>query len=270
MPALPEPLPADTICGSVSEHPVTMGQRMHEAGYQALSLPFRYVPFRAVPSQAPRVLDAMRTLHIRGLGLSAGFKEVAMSKVDALHPDAQAIGAINTVVNTDGRLLGMNTDGLGALRALEEVTPMQGKRVLLLGAAGAARAIAWALANAGADVHVFNRTQERAHALQSLGVTVLEAPIARGVDVVVNATRAGMTPDTTTPIPEEELTDAPIVMDIVYRPMETPLVRIARARGCRVITGERMLLHQAAAQFEAYTGHRAPLPAMEAALTATG
>lgn len=260
-----------TLCGSLSLHPVSLGAAMHLAGYRALGLAFTYVPLRV--TDLPGAITGMRALGIRGFGISMPYKQAVIPLLDTLDSQAARIGAVNTVVNEGGHLTGYNTDCSGALQAMEEVRPVQGARVLLLGAGGAARAILHGVVSQGASVCVVNRTREKAEALAAdMGARAAdwgEVQRASDYDIVVNATSAGMLEaDPKSPVPEEALRQGLIVMDIVYKPIETELVRAARRHGAIAVHGGRMLLHQAARQFELYTGMQAPLPAMEAALLA--
>jgi shikimate dehydrogenase len=200
------------------------------------------------------------------------YKQAVIPHLDALDPLAARIGAVNTVVNDAGRLEGHNTDCTGAIRALlEEVRCLRGARVLLLGAGGAAKAIAHGLTSEGAVVRIANRDLSKAEALAA-EVGARAAPLdetarAGDYDLVVNATSVGMKEvDPSSPIPEPALAPGLVVMDIVYKPIDTALVAAARRRGARVVHGGRMLLHQAAKQFELYTGQVAPLSAMDDAL----
>lgn len=266
--------PPITLCGSLSLHPVALGAAMHEAGYRALGLPYRYVPFGVTESELVGALGGMRALGIRGLGISMPFKQQVMALCDALEPLAARIGAVNTVVNDDGRLVGHNTDWTGAARALGEATPLAGLEVLVLGAGGAARAVAFGLCEAGARVTLSNRTDDKARALaEELGARQVpwNERASHRPEALVQATSLGMATGEPTsaaelPWPETAFLPPRVVMDIVYRPIETPLLRLARARGAATVHGGRMLLHQAAAQFELYTGRPAPLEAMQAAL----
>jgi shikimate dehydrogenase len=258
-----------TICGSLSRYPVSLGRAMHLAGYEALGLAYTYVPFAC--RDVAGALAGIRALSIRGVGVSMPFKLDVLPHLDALDDYARRIGAVNTIVNDDGKLTGFNTDAIGARRALEEVTSLAGKRTLVLGAGGAARAVCVALADAGARLVIANRSRERAEELATLtGATARdeeEASRAADYDVVVNATSVGMKDvDARSPIPTEALRAGQVVMDIVYKPLETALVVAARGRGATVVRGERMLLFQAMEQFRLYTGREAPRGAMEGAL----
>lgn len=244
---------------------------MHLAGYRALGLDFTYVPFAVTDLEG--AIRGMRALGIRGLGVSMPYKQAVIPLLDALDPVAARIGAVNTIVNDDGRLTGHNTDWIGAVRALEEARQLTGARVLLLGAGGAARAIAFGLAERGAIVTIANRDVEKARQLAAAvggkAAALDGGALARDHDVLVNATSRGMAEvDPRSPIPEDALREDLLVMDIVYKPMTTELVAAARRRGATAIHGGRMLLHQAAEQFRLYTGREPPLAAMDDALRA--
>ena len=268
-----------TLCGSLSQHAVSLGQGMHMAGYRALGLNYFYMPFQLEPAQLPGAMVGMRALGIRGFGVSMPFKLQVMAHLDALDPLAERIGAVNTVVNDAGRLTGYNTDAWGACAALAEVRELKGARVLLLGAGGAARAVAFGLVSAGASVDIANRTQHKGEELaarvashgEARFVGTLDALGALGpldaYDVLVNASSMGMVAqEAGSPVPAQALRPELLVMDIVYKPMRTALIAQAEAAGARTIFGGRMLLHQASRQFELYTGRPAPLDAMDQAL----
>jgi shikimate dehydrogenase len=266
---MPSPV---TLCGSLSLYPVGLGRAMHEAGYRALGLDFAYVPFAMTEEGIPRAIDAMRALGIRGLGVSMPFKLQVMPLLDRIDPLAQAIGAVNTIVNDAGVLTGHNTDASGAVRALLEVTELAGRRAIVIGAGGAARAVVHALVSEKASVHVVNRTLDKARALAApLGAThgALSDLAALDCDILVNCSSATMSDvDGRSPVPEDAIQKDMVVMDAVYKPIHTELVRAAERRGARAIHGGRMLLHQAAGQFELYTGKSAPLEALDEALRA--
>ncbi len=262
------------LCGSLSLHPVSLGRAMHEAGYRALGLPWVYFPF-AVERDLEGALRGMRALGIRGLGISMPHKLAIMPLLDRLDPMAARIGAVNTVVSDAGVLTGHNTDAWGAVAALREVHDPKGARVLVLGAGGAARAVVFGLVDAGADVVVANRDVAKATALAEAagasGAVSLEAAHATAakVDVILNATSVGMVAPgepAGLPLPASALRSGQVVMDIVYKPIETEFLREARAVGAKTVHGGRMLLHQAARQFSLYTSREAPLEAMDAAI----
>jgi shikimate dehydrogenase len=267
---------APTICGSLSRYPVSLGMTMHTAGYAALGLNYVYLPFAVQDLKG--ALTGMRALAIRGLGISMPFKLEILELLDRLDPLAERVGAVNTVVNDAGILSGYNTDGYGALEALREQTSVEGKRGLVVGAGGAARAVAFALAECGTALHIANRTLQRAEDLCAtlrshhgeVAVTAGSLPELESLeefDLIVQCSPVGMQEyGASSPIPLSLLSERHVVMDVVYKPIETELVQFARQRGCRTIHGGRMLLHQAARQFELYTGRSAPLQAMNRAL----
>jgi shikimate dehydrogenase len=259
-----------TLCGSLSRLASPLGRSMHEAGYRALGLAFTYVPFEV--RDLPGAVAGMRALGIRGFGVSHPFKRDVIPLLDELDAVAKRIGAVNTIVHHGaGHLVGHNTDWIGAIRALEESGRLDGARVLLVGAGGAARAIAFGLAERGARTTIANRDLGKARALaaETGGVAApFEATESAGdYDVVVNATTLGQTDvDAASPVPTRALRPGQLVMDIVYKPVRTRLVEAATRQGAAVVHGGRMLLHQAAAQFELYTGCPAPLDVMDDAL----
>jgi shikimate dehydrogenase len=244
---------------------------MHEAGYRALGLSFAYIPFEV--SDLAGALAGMRALGIRGVGVSHPYKREVIAKLDALDPVAERIGAVNTIVHVGARLVGYNTDWIGAVRALEEVRSIAGARVLLVGAGGAARAIAFGLHERGGRTTIANRDHAKGERLAAevgaRSAALEETERAREYDIVINATTLGQADvDSGSVIPEQAIGAGQVAMDIVYKPVRTPFVQAARARGATVVHGGRMLLHQAAAQFELYTERAAPLAAMDEALHA--
>lgn len=258
-----------TVCGSISARPSPFGVAMHNAGYRALGMPFTYVAF-AIERTEEAIL-AMRYLGIRGFGVSMPHKVRVMQYLDRLDETAREIGAVNTLVNDDGCLTGYNTDWAGAVVALEEQTALEGKRAVVVGAGGAARAAVYGLLRRGCEVTLYNRTASKGQALAKDlgarfggGLGALEA--AGDYDVLVNATSVGFHAPDDSVVPTSILAEGKVVLDIVFVPPVSRLVREARARGCVAIPGTRMLVHQAAVQFQLYTGQEAPLAAMEQAL----
>ena len=274
-----------TLCGSLSLHPVSLGAAMHTAGYRELGLDFVYVPFAIEPGDLPGALTGMRLTRalfetvadIRGFGVSMPFKLMVIPLLDRLDELAGRIGAVNTIVNDGGVLTGYNTDAWGAARALEEALPLSDRRVVVLGAGGAARAAVHSFASEDMSVTVLNRTVEKARALaDEVNQLAPKHPVGSGgldeldrleVDALVNCSSAGMEDYSgASPIPEALLSPRWVVMDVVYKPIHTVLLRSAERVGARTVHGGRMLLHQACRQFELYVGRPAPREAMSRAL----
>lgn len=252
-------------------HPVghSLSPVMQNAAFGALGLNAVYLAFDV--TELSCAMSGVRALGIKGLSVTIPHKEAVLAFLDEIDPVAQRIGAVNTVVNRHGRLLGANTDWMGALSAIEDVAPIRGRRILVLGAGGAARAVCAGLAEKGAVVHVANRTAERAKALAEafdLSWSGLDRIGGLGAEVVINTTSAGMRPNEGgTPIDAVLLKGVQVAMDIVYAPVETRFLKEAREAGCKTINGLKMLIYQAAGQFEFWTGLKAPIKVMEEALT---
>jgi len=261
---MPASLP--TLCGSMAAHPYRMAVELHNAAYRELDVDYTFVYFGIKnPKEAVR---AIRALGIRGMNVSMPFKSAVMPFLDNLDSAAKAIGAVNTINNQNGILTGYNTDFVGAIRALQEVTELTGKRVALLGAGGAARAVGYGLGKAGADVTVFNRSVGTAEDLAEnfklrVGGTLDDLSRADSFDILVNCTSIGFKSPDKSPVLKKRLHKDLIVMDAVFIPSETRLLEEAKEVGCTTVPGARMLLHQACGQVELYTGHDAPFEAME-------
>lgn len=259
------------LCGSIAGRPGVFGVTMHNAAFRDLGLNYTYVAFGCDDTEG--AMAAQRALGIRGLGVTMPHKLRIIEYLDAIDDDAQAIGAVNTVVNDGGRLTGYNVDWLGAIRAVEEVADPRGMAVAVVGAGGGARAIAYGLLRAGAAVTIFNRSAQRGSALADhLGADFGGSPerlAEAGVfDLLAHATPVGFHDQEAMLIPQAALRPAMVVFDAVPMPLQTRLLSEAARTGCRTIAGVRMQLHQAAAQFELYTGQRPNLPIMEKALKA--
>jgi shikimate dehydrogenase len=249
--------------------PVThsLSPAMHNAAFRELLINAVYVAFPV--TDLAQAVAGLRGLDIQGVSVTIPFKEEIIPLIDDLDPQAARIGAVNTVVNRNGRLTGYNTDWLGALRALQAKTGLQGEPVLLLGAGGASRAIAFGILEEGGRVTLTDLDAPRAAALaRDLRVEAipLDAVAQCPANILVNATPVGMEPNEgAIPINPELLGRYRLVMDIVYKPLETRLLREAQKRGCATIDGLQMLIHQATAQFELWTGMTAPLEVMSRA-----
>ncbi|KZN24243.1 shikimate dehydrogenase [Haladaptatus sp. R4] len=248
---------------------------MHEAAYDELDMDARYVTFE--PDAIAPAIEGAKALGICGLNVTIPFKEDVLAHVE---PDslAERIGAVNTIDFSTSPPTGHNTDAAGARRAFERHdVSLDGKSAVLVGAGGAARAIAFMLADEGSTVAIANRTIARAASLADAvnGVDGEETATTHGLDelpelvadadVLVNATSVGMDSDET-PVPADALHADLAVMDAVYSPLETRLLREASARGATTIDGAWMLLFQGVVAFELWTGRDAPVERMDAAL----
>ena len=259
-----------TLCGSMAARPYRLAVEIHNAAYRELGLDYTFVYFGI--SDPAAGVEAMRTLGIRGMNVSMPFKSAVMPFLDHLDPAARAIGAVNTIDNREGVLTGYNTDYIGAVRALEEQTELAGARVALLGAGGAARAVGYGLAEKGARVSLFNRSVEPGRILAEqmdldFGGALHQFPGCAEFDIVVNTTSVGFQQPEESPLAEDMLDSAlprnTLVMDVVFLPPLTCLLKQALDAGYKTVQGTRMLLHQACGQVELYTGCRAPIKVME-------
>ena len=268
------------VIGNPVEH--SLSPAIHNAAFQKLGLNFVYLAFRV--EAIGDAIKGLRALgNFRGASVTIPHKVTAVPFLDSVEPTARHIGAINTIVAAEGTLTGYNTDASGALRALREGgVEWKGRQVVMLGSGGAARAIAFGL---GTETGIERLTilgidrQERgalARDLQSkTGMAVQESSLDEGslqkvlpeAHVLIHCTPMGMSPNVNeAAVPLALLHAGLTVMDIVYNPRDTQLLKDAKAAGCRVIPGLEMFLHQAAAQFELWTNQAAPTNVMRAVL----
>ena len=251
----------DPVAHSLS--PAMHNRAFAFTGYNGVYLPFR------VEHIEPAVA-AVRTLGIRGVSVTLPHKVAVMEHLDRLHPLAERIGAVNTIVNMDGVLGGYNTDCFGAVSALKHHTEIKGKEVAIIGAGGAARAIGWGVKDAGGNVMVVNRSVEKGEQLAgdlSATFVPLEKAGELTADILVNTTPVGMHPHTDEiPVPAGLFRRGVVVMDIVYTPLKTEFLKQARASGGKIIDGLTMFVLQGARQFELWTGLEAPVDAMRKAV----
>lgn len=241
---------------------------MQNAAFQAGGINAVYLPFEV--ADLGDFLACRAELGVAGFSVTLPHKEKIIRYLDACDPLAEVIGAVNTIVIRGGeQLYGYNTDYVGVLRTLVRHLPLEGAQVLIVGAGGSARAVGFALATAGAFVSITARRPARARALaRALGGEALPRARVRGrrFDAIVNCTPVGMAPArTASPLASGEL-NARVVFDLVYTPLETELLRRARRRGSIAVPGWRMLVEQGAAQFEIWTGLRAPIARMRRAV----
>jgi 3-dehydroquinate dehydratase / shikimate dehydrogenase len=249
----------DPIGHSLS--PLLHNSAFASAGIDAIYLPFRVTDLRDF-------LSSVHPFGIAGFSVTLPHKESILRYLDECDSLAADVGAVNTVAVRAGRLYGYNTDYVGVLKSIERRVPLASSRVLLFGAGGSARAAAFALARAGAAVAVCARRPSRALTLaKAVGGQVIDRPALRSesFDAIVNCTPVGMYPGGGSPLKASEL-NCRVVMDLIYRPQKTDLLRLAERRGIATISGVEMFLLQGAAQFEIWTGRRAPAAAMRRAL----
>lgn len=257
----------------------SLSPAMHNAVFSALEMDCIYHAFRVRPEKLEKAILGAQAMGFGGLNLTVPLKETAL-RLDCIKPDpmAEKIGAINTVVfEKAGDITGYNTDGLGAKKALlEAAVEMGGSKIIVAGAGGAARAIAFQLAADGAEITIMNRTEEKALELakdisaaslpgriKGTGLSGLK-DILREADILINTTTLGMHPNVDTTIATaEELHSDLIVFDIVYNPLETRLIREAKAAGAKTVSGVLMLVYQGAEAFKLWTGIEPPVELMK-------
>lgn len=238
---------------------------MHEQAAEALGLRGHYQLIEVAGADAAglrMMLEGVRRLGFAGVNVTFPYKEAVVPLLDELAPAAAAMGAVNTVVVRDGRLIGHNTDTTGFARAVAPLLDASGNAVAVIGAGGVGKAIAFALANSAVtDIRIFDSEPARAANLASLlqkhagviATTDLDEAL-RGATGLVNATPVGMLPNRDTPVAPDKLHDRMWVADAVYSPLITPLLSAARAKGARIMTGRELAIYQAADAFELFTG----------------
>lgn len=259
----------DTIaCISMASRPGDLGATIFNASFEHLSLNYIYKPFGVSLDDLSKGVNAIRAFGIRGCGVSMPHKVEVMQYLDEVDEVAKKIGAINTIVNDNGRLTGYNTDFLGAKQIIAEKYDVSGKKALIIGAGGVSRAIIMALKENGADeIFIANRDESKAQTMSSeFDLTLLPYNEINtfSADLLVNATSVGMSPDTSEMIiSDEAVNNFSAIMDVVIYPSVTKLMTQAEKSGKVVIAGFNMALYQAAAQFKMYTGIEAPISIME-------
>ncbi len=269
------------LCGVIGD-PVehTMSPAMHNAAFAQMGLDYVYVPFKVKKVGLGRAIDGMRGLNIRGLNVTIPHKVTVIPLLDKLDPLAEKIGAVNTITNDDGVLTGSNTDAGGFLQALlaRGIEPKE-KKIVILGAGGASRAISFILAERGAHLVILNRlleldwAEELAGRLSSFFTQEVKAlelveenlnGVLPAADILVNTTSVGMSPNINeTPVPAKLLRPGLVVFDIVYNPIKTRLLKEAETAGAETISGVDMFVWQGALAFEKWTGQKAPLDLMK-------
>lgn len=254
---------------------------VEEAAFAAKNLNYRYLTVKVLPENLGKAMDSVRIFGMKGVNLTMPHKIKVIPYLDELSQAAKIIGAVNTVIQKDGKLYGENTDGKGFVIALKNSGEiLEGKKVTILGAGGAARAIAVECAlNGAAYINIINRSVEKGEELASLirDKTNSSAQylswksnmkIEMDTDILINATSIGFSPNITDrpDIDYTTVTDRMCVCDVIFNPVETPFLKAAAENGAKTVTGLGMLVQQAALNFTLWTGMDAPVEVMEAAL----
>ena len=263
-------------------HPVehSFSPIMHNAAFKDKGLNYVYVAFDVLPENLKYVIDGAKALGIVGFNVTIPHKIEIMKYLDEIDRDAQLIGAVNTIKIENGRAIGYNTDGIGARKALEEeIGKVKDKNIIIYGAGGAARAVAFELAKNN-NIIIANRTIEKAEKLakeiaEKLGKEFgrevkfdsLDADL-EGVDIVINATPIGMYPNVNVEpiVKADKLREDMVVMDLIYNPLETVLLKEAKKVGAKAINGLGMLIYQGAIAFKIWTGVEPNVEVMKEAI----
>jgi shikimate dehydrogenase len=255
----------------VAENPT---QVMIEAAFRDMNLDWRYLTIEVAPVDLPDAIRGMRAMNFRGGNCTIPHKVAVIPLLDDLTPTAKAIGAVNCIVRRGDKLLGDNTDGKGFLQSVQELGPVAGKRAVLLGAGGAARAVGVELLNAGAaHVTVVNRSEKRGQELVAVLQKVApgkadfvlwqgDYPVPADTDILINSTSIGLFPDTSrVPVRRDTLRPTMVVCDVIPNPPRTAFLAEAAAAGCRTLDGLGMLVNQGVIGIRLWTG-RDPKPAV--------
>ncbi len=279
------PLTGKTKVAGVWGHPVGHSRSpvMHNAVLAALDLDWVYVPFEVAPKNITAAVEGIRALNLVGVNVTVPLKELVLPLLDVVDEDVRWIGSVNTIHYRDGQLYGYSTDGQGFLRSLEAAgQTTEGRQVLILGAGGSARAVAFALASRGCRCQIANRTEERAAALaQAVNARFPNSMNVVGwgddadpFDLLVNTTTIGMQPneDALPALPPRAFGHRPFVCDLIYAPAQTKLLKMAEEAGCETLNGVGMLVWQGALSLALWTGlslEQIPVAVMENAVRAS-
>lgn len=254
------------IIGYPVEH--SLSPPMHNAAFESLGIDYCYVPFLVHPDYLETAVRSIRALNLCGVNVTVPHKERVMPFLDEINGEAAFIGAVNTIVNSEGRLVGHNTDGRGFMQSLSESgVTVENKDIAIIGAGGAARAIGYYLSQKAGTLYIYGRTKERAEKLVSdlnkikQNVQFLQDLSAIGrFHIIINATPLGLKKDNRLPLDTALLRAEQTVCDLIYR--DTPLLIEASKKGCATLSGLGMLLWQGVFAFELFTGGKPPVEAM--------
>ena len=267
------------IIGNPIEH--TLSPLMHNAAFKYLNLNYIYVPFLVLENALSNSIIGSKALNIKGLNVTIPYKTEVIKYLDSIDRSAELIGAVNTVKFEDNFAKGFNTDGIGAVKAIEDVSKVKNKNVIILGAGGAARAVAFQILLEGAgSLTIANRTPENAINIQNdlteklnanVKVTDLGKNLEREIfdaDILINTTPVGMYPNINqSPLIKSDILHKDIIVnDIVYNPLKTRLLKEAEKKGARTISGFKMLIYQGMESFKIWTGVYPPIEIFENAI----
>lgn len=254
--------PLDLKLFAVFGNPVahSLSPLMHQAAFNRMGLKAQYVPFCV--KDIGMAVEGIRGLDIQGVSVTLPFKTEVMNYLDEVEEDARKIGAVNTIQNNQGRLKGYNTDWTGFVISLKEGLKIRGKQFAVIGAGGSARGIVYGLLKEGGHPIILNRTLSKAEDLEKeFGCPFLLFSEKEKIkaDCLINTTSLGMSPDKgKSPFPGKLLKNFPWVVDIIYNPLKTKLLREAEEAGCRTMSGVGMFVHQGAEQIKIWTGQEPP------------
>lgn len=267
------------VIGHPIEH--SMSPPMHNNAYKQLNMDYVYVAFHVQPEDIEKLITSAKTLGIRGLNVTIPHKTTIIPYLDEIDETAKKIGAVNTIQFKDNKAKGYNTDGIGAIKSIQEYTTLQDKNILILGAGGASKAISFSLINENINsLTIANRTKENAEQLienikKQTNFTKIQYhtindvdTIIKDMDIIINTTPIGMYPhhEVKPPIKTDNINKNHIVMDIIYNPLETQLLKQSKENGAQTINGTSMLINQGLVSFEIFTGEKATYKSFEEAL----
>ncbi|WP_292474072.1 shikimate dehydrogenase [Methanosphaera sp.] len=267
------------VIGHPIEH--SMSPPMHNNAFKELNMDYVYVAFHVLPENIEKLIESCKTLDIKGLNVTIPHKTSVIPFLDEIDPTAKKIGAVNTIQFKNGIAKGFNTDGIGAIKSIQEYTTLEGKNVLIIGAGGASKAISFTLINKNINsLIIANRSKENACNLienikmqcdfEEISYIDIKdsSDLIDDVDIIINTTPIGMYPkhEVEPPIKTDKINEKHIVMDVIYNPLETVLLKEARLNGATTINGTSMLINQGLESFEIFTGCKASYKSFEEAL----
>jgi len=267
------------VIGNPIEH--SLSPPMHNNAYKQLDMDYVYVAFKIEQEDISKLIESAKTLGIAGLNVTIPYKTDIIKYLDEVDEVARQINAVNTISFKNGIARGYNTDGIGAVKSIEKYTPVKDKNVLVLGAGGASKAITFTLINHNIKkLIIANRSKKNALDLidnlrrqcdfddiEYVDINDADSRLDE-VDIIINTTPIGMYPnvDVEAPIKTDKITDKHIVMDIIYNPLETRLLKEAKSNGAMTIAGTNMLINQGITAFEIFTGKTPSYESFEEAL----